>query len=275
MLRQKTVGVLAIVFTIIYLFFPACRAAPIDIFGLPHTALGNATLEVNGRSLVVTNIGSGGGDGVLVGLPPGTTKWEALFNSLEPQSYAQSSFFQITSIGTINGVPNQIIATARATDIGSAWAVTFDFSRISSGPLLVNYFLGDMLVGSETIPNPSEAVWLMPNVSWGGPDGPDPDCPKPCLDTVEITAKGPGKIISPFGTFFADSFDVGSLSEDPGFLSASSLTASGIPSFTINAELLVVTPAAVPEPSSLILISFGVAGVAFGRRRWWRKAATA
>jgi len=89
--------------------------------------LGNATLAVDDGSLVVSNIGAGGGDGVVVGLPFGTTSWVALFNPLQPQSYAPGSFFQVTSTGTINEIPNQTIATGRATNNGSEWGITFNF----------------------------------------------------------------------------------------------------------------------------------------------------
>jgi len=110
----------------------------------------------------------------------------------------------------------------------------------------------------------SDIAWEMQTVSWGGNDGPDPDCPvAKCLDTIEITASKEGDIFSPTGAvFFADALDVGVINSEPNVLFSASLTASGIASLTINHEELVVTP----EPSSLLLLVFGLAGLGYIRK---------
>jgi hypothetical protein len=47
--------------------------------GLPYTSLGNATLQIVGTTLVVSNIGMYGNDGFSVALPPTTSCWEPQF----------------------------------------------------------------------------------------------------------------------------------------------------------------------------------------------------
>ena len=69
MLRLKNIAATLAVCATTFLLSAVCNADQIHIFGLDHTSLGNAHLTVVDGSLVVSNIGFGGGDGVLVSLP--------------------------------------------------------------------------------------------------------------------------------------------------------------------------------------------------------------
>lgn len=227
---------------VLFAAIPA-SAGTINIFGLPNTSQGNATLNVVGGSLVVSNIGSSGDDGVLVTLPSQTTYFDAHFNPLAPQSLNPGSVFQVTGLGTINGIPNQTTATAQAVDMGSQWALNFNFSNITSGDLEAYYYLGGVLVATAPALGPSGTLLMEPNaaISWGGTDA--REC-STCLKSVVITAAKPTNFTDFFSNLIlADTVDVVTSSFDvpfDGFDTGVLLTASGISTLTINNEELTV-----------------------------------
>lgn len=249
------------------------KAEVVSIFGLPHTPLGNAEITLTNGSLIVSNIGEGGDDGVFIGLPSNTSLWHAHFDGLGGvQSYAPGSFLQINGVATINGIPNQIGSTGLVTNIGAAWAITFDFSRVSSDPLLAQYFLGGELVGVEMITDPTSAVWLTGDTATDGGVTKRVASDIPGFWDIELTWKDPNKkaaISTPSGQeLVLDTMRVvttGIDILDDGY-SGAALTASGISSFTIKNEDLVTHQ--VPEPSSLLLVGVSLAGLASARGRW-------
>ena len=254
-------GRAAALFVVTLLLVAACHADNVNIFGFDHTSLGNAKLAVDNGGLVVSNIGVGGGDGVLVNLPSTTTLWAAHINDVGQQS--DGSFFQMTGIGTINGQQNQVVSTARVTsfDNGQQVDIGVNSSSVTSHPVLAQYFLHGVLVGSELV-NP-ETDWYggRNNLSW------HVDCQVPCIGpdhwpiSEEIDWLGQDVYLKTpnLGQLLVDDMVLETTSTDIVFsgYSGASWTASGISTFTINAEDYQGTP----EPSSLALLGTGVVGL--------------
>ncbi len=215
----------------------------IVFFGLEQTPLGKATLTVSGQTLVVGNIGTGGGDGVLATLEPNSTYWDANFNSLgSPKSYPPGSFFQVQNIGTINGAPNQTLATGVATDLGSQWGLSFNFSPVSSSTLLVQYSLKGTLVGSETV-KPSPERMIVPTFTDAGIDwGTDKDG-NLLFVSVFFSWSSAVAVRTPSGRLAViDHVEVSPTAFNAAVSgpSGGSLTASGIPTFTLTSEPFLV-----------------------------------
>jgi hypothetical protein len=268
MLWLRSIGLTVVLFVSTFGTVAEASAAPVNIFGLEHTALGGATLQVvsgtAGDQLVVSNIGPSGADGVSVALPSNTTLWEAHINDLgNLGSYEPGSFLQITSIGTIDGVPNQIAATGRATNLGSQVGINFDLSTVSSAPLKAEYFFNGSLIATEIVPNNPSVEWLAARWPFDGDLTVCPFIPR-CVD-VSITWKGFGSGVSlttpDDETFIVDTIELTTTTLDATSvaLSGATLTAAGIPRFTINSEDLVTQ---TPEPTSLVLLLFGLVGLA-------------
>jgi hypothetical protein len=159
-------------------------ARAVLIFGLEHTPVGNAALHVANGTLVVSNIGPSGNDGVFVTLPPGLALWRAQLEPLgSASSTADGSFLQLNGIGMINGIAHQVVTKLRATDVGAQISFQFDLSAVSTGSVLANYFSNGTLLSTETVQNHTAAVWTAPAWSTSG----DVTVPPEGASTRELT----------------------------------------------------------------------------------------
>ena len=260
------------------------NAGTIDIFGLPNTSLGSATLTAVGGTLVVSNIGPSGTDGVSVGLPTNTTSFDSVIANLgSASSTPTGSFVTLTGMGTVNAIPNQLISTTTATDLGSSLDLEYT-SPVTSGGLFVQYYLDGNFFASEITPATSIFTGIL---KWPSdlnlslqffclpgcvppPSPPPPPCPWwffVCWDSP-VTITTPDNEVLP-----VDSIEITptALSGTVGGFSSASLTAGGgISSLTILSEQVQTTP----EPSSLFLLGSGLAALAtLTARRHHRKAA--
>lgn len=242
------------------------RADVITIFGLQHTSLGQATLQVVNGNLVVGNIGPSGNDGVRVDLPflPNFHEWIAQYAS------PINGTFRMTTTGVVNGTPNQTISTLTSTPTGNGFLVAANFPNFQ-GPFVANYFLNGNLVLAEDLssvppslrsffvacadgtcgPNDSKADIEYDCDDFSGPGGIS-RC-RPPVATADVTyGRRPLSMVTTLGqNVIADTvqFSVNNLN-NPGFIYTSvSLTASGVPSFTIASETITT----VPEPATVVV----------------------
>ena len=234
--------------------------------GFEWLPLGQAQLSVDAGGLHVANIGSSGNDGVSLQFPNGTPdgSWGIDVGLTTPNSPA-NSFVRETGVGTINGVPNQVVDSFTATAAASGGTVyTFDFSPMAPSSLTVNYYAGGpqgTLVLSESGVSLGASAWgpgvfdatvILSYPPGGGkirPDGGLDDIVQGIPDTF-----GGGSALT------ADCFDIipdGSANTFGGY-SADNITAAGISSFTITGVTI------IPEPATFSLLALG--GLALLRR---------
>jgi hypothetical protein len=118
----------------------------ISAFGKQHRALGAATLEPFNGNLTVANIGSRGGDGVMVDL----NKAESFNFTVDPLDLEDlarpGSFIRASTTGLLNGAPDQPLAALEVTKTGAAYLITSDFSAIGSPTHRIQIYNGDVLV---------------------------------------------------------------------------------------------------------------------------------
>jgi len=117
----------------------------VDVFGLEHCPLGQAVLEVDGEgNLVISNIGSSGEDGVTINVPSNLESFDAFMLPLGDPSdpgnpIPDGAFIEMTTRGTVAGIPDQVIAINHCEDMGSTVTATMDFSAIGPNSLLVEH----------------------------------------------------------------------------------------------------------------------------------------
>jgi hypothetical protein len=131
-------------------------------YGLASTALGGAKLSTDPCGhLKIGNIGSNGQDGVNITLPKNLILWHADMESLEDPNnpIPDGAFVDVTSIGTINGLPNQVVSVSHHEKTGAYMTTTADFSSLEPTSLTAAYYLSGELVLEEENINPSLASW--------------------------------------------------------------------------------------------------------------------
>eukprot|EP01025_Chloroclados_australasicus_P035777 TRINITY_DN3640_c1_g1_i11.p3 TRINITY_DN3640_c1_g1~~TRINITY_DN3640_c1_g1_i11.p3 ORF type:complete len:140 (-),score=23.03 TRINITY_DN3640_c1_g1_i11:80-499(-) len=116
-------------------------AQPLSAFGLPHEALGDAVLRSTGDSLVVSNIGSSGQDGVRISL--GEAEFHVV--TFEPPpltSLPDGAFLETTVRGVVDGVPDAFVWSLRSTARGGDSFLSFDATRVRPAALRLEARLG-------------------------------------------------------------------------------------------------------------------------------------
>ena len=153
--------------------------------GLTNTSLGTAALSVSGSSMIVTNLGSSGQDGVAIALPSNLSGldvgWQALDDS---DTLPVGAYIQEQIIGTAGAITNGLWGTLTMTKQGTSnYVVSANYAPLGASTYTVQAFLKGALVGQTTNqPGASLAVcggcgtsydWEFwprfgPTMDWGG-----------------------------------------------------------------------------------------------------------
>ncbi|HEV2435843.1 MAG TPA: hypothetical protein VG077_07580 [Verrucomicrobiae bacterium] len=121
---------------------PAGAAQALIYQGLTNSALGSATLALSGSSLMVSNLTSGGQDGVTIGLnAPGQFVLNTFY-----QAPANDGTLTFTSLGYIGGQPGQPVGRIIITYAGTNETCAYDFSPIGASTYTLEIFNGRQLV---------------------------------------------------------------------------------------------------------------------------------
>jgi hypothetical protein len=120
--------------------------------GLTNTSLGHASLTVSGSQLVVSNLTSGGQDGVTVTLPPGAV---GMAFSCPPAGGSNpppvGTFFQGQVVGLASGSANVVLGTATVTYSGSnTYSLAADYSPLGASNYTVEAYSHGILVGQSS-----------------------------------------------------------------------------------------------------------------------------
>lgn len=216
---------------------------------VPYGVLGNATFTPAADKLTVGNIGSTGTEGVTVDLG----KAGPVDFSLEPIDPAgdapAGSFLEISTVGSIAGVPGRTLGRLRTTKTSNAFATTADFSAFNAPTHRVQVFREGALVAdlhnqAASLPIFSSRWWdkWYRRHCWPLP------CEEPWFPfdtTFQVDGNsyvGDRLLISP------------EVSSPPAIDHQSSATfrASGIPQLTL-ANATVTATGCVPGPTALCL----------------------
>jgi hypothetical protein len=188
--------------------FGQARAATVTFLGLQYTSIGNATLQIVNGTLIVSNIGPTGADGVSVALPLNTSLWNPVINNLGAASGTPiDSFINLDSYTRFFG-EDALVSSIHSTHVSNTLfgnAVVSQFGRALSQNVTANYFLGSSKVATEAISMGS----VFASDFW--PDDWDLSASRGFLTLVDgsLSWLNAGNITSPSGSvFFADRMEV-------------------------------------------------------------------
>ena len=122
----------------------------INIFGFDHIALGDAALDVVNNTLVVSNIGSSGNDGVDISIPNNFVNCETEISGIrDPINTSDGAYFEVTTKGIIDGNPNQIASVYREEKQSYYYNISISFTNLNPKNLTACYYLAGNLVFKE------------------------------------------------------------------------------------------------------------------------------
>lgn len=107
------------------------------------------TVGGSGLRMTISNMGSGGDNGLALDLGDSNYSWDGQWMELEPDtgSLPEGAFIEITAIEKIGGLPDQTIGSGRAEKIGTEWEISADFSPIGATRQTVLVLDSGMVVG--------------------------------------------------------------------------------------------------------------------------------
>jgi len=147
------------IFTLLLVFGFSLSVQALVFQGLTNTSSGNATIALTGSSMVVSNLGSSGQDGVSIAIPGNVSALDVHWQPLDPSSALPvGAYVQEQILGTANGVANSVLGTITMTkqcgtcsaDNGSNYVVSADFSPIGASNYTVQAFRNGVLVAKTT-----------------------------------------------------------------------------------------------------------------------------
>ena len=138
------------------------EAVAVTYAGLQGSPLGNASLSVSSDTLYITNLGSGGQDGVSITLPTNVTQFDVGWQPLdESNALPVGAYLQEQILGTAGPVTNGLLGTVTMTKIcgacgaayGSNFVVSADFSPAGAATYTVQAVLNGKVVAQATHQN--------------------------------------------------------------------------------------------------------------------------
>ena len=214
-------------------------AEAVGLSGLPVQAEGSATLTAARPGgipqIQVGNLGLSGLSGISVDLPP-TSRAALTIAQLDPNSTPQGAYLECTSIGTVNGTPDQILSTLRGTQIGNQ--VQVQRAAQSGETQRIQVYLHDQLVADvphHTGPAANLSTWPAEFVSIKeGRSGTSDEFSTTEAANVAIIG-GP--------TVIGDRVMIQSeLANDIAALSQARFVGAGLPGFTLTAIAIPAAP---------------------------------
>jgi hypothetical protein len=122
----------------------------IELFDLPHRALGQAQMSAGGDHLTISNIGSSGKDGVSQDpLPPGSQGNNYEFSGIAPPD---AFLLTVESDVLLEGLPpgEPVVRTVELPPGMAFFEMTVDFSALGSSSQTVELYLGGPLVFTQS-----------------------------------------------------------------------------------------------------------------------------
>jgi len=128
--------------------------------GMPSTAQGNASVAVSDGELVVSNLTSGGQDGVTISLPGGVAGLVVAYQALDvSNTLPVGANLEEQIFGTAGPVSDGLLGEVKVTKLGTTnYSISADFSPAGATNYMVQAYRGGVLVGQANGGNGSSQV---------------------------------------------------------------------------------------------------------------------
>ncbi len=120
------------------------------VFGRKHTTRGNARIQLMDSKLLVSNLGSGGEDGVDIELG-GVRNFDI---DIDPLSLkANGASVKLTASGIFNGQPNVLLGSAELRNDNGPIQAFVDFRSIGASNARIAVYNNGVYIGETTVPS--------------------------------------------------------------------------------------------------------------------------
>lgn len=129
------------------------------IDGRESCALGDAQVTQQDGSIVISNIGSSGQDGVSIDLD-NTNQWDLNVGGLDSEDPIDASFSMIT-LGEVNGISGQLLNETKLSNKGNeGFEIIVDHSNLEPQSVIIEAYKNGKLIYD------SSQVYYSPNLGW-------------------------------------------------------------------------------------------------------------
>lgn len=164
----------------------------LNLDGWTYRGVGDVVMTPNDTSVVVSNAGAGGNDGMLIDLDRARA-WSMDLRAIDPTSSPTGAWLSVVTLGDSSGIEEPVLETW-LEDRGTEWSVSFDFPVFASSTYTVEALLDGVVVDVRSLDSDDAARFQASGITLettlGSPGDPEVTAALHFGSPVTVTLRG-------------------------------------------------------------------------------------